>query len=225
MLTAERQRGLVYYRCHTRGCQGECIRETAINDTFATKLAQLDLSDTEWRAVERDIVRMLEGTANERPKERQRLTLQHAAVEDRLKRTTDAYIDTMIDKETFAARKEALLFEQATIRSQLAQIDMGNRSVESHAQKMFELTKRLSRLAISPTDDKYRQVLVDTTSNMRVQSKKLVIDWQNPFDRLISDRSVLTGCPERSDLRRVGIAEIIMRAAMEHADEETGADS
>lgn len=218
-LTPERQKGHVYYRCHTRSCSRPCIRQSEIERQLLQIVEPVTFSDAEWKLVEKEVDRILISIPDDRPQQRKATVLQIAASEERLRRTTDAFIDNLIDQETYTNRKEQLLQEQAALRDVLAKLDQAATSPRYYATKFFELTKRLSSLAISLPDERVREILVDTTSNLSVRSKDLVIAWRQPFDKLLLEPSVLLGGPNRGQLRTFALAHDIAKIAIEMSAE------
>ena len=219
-LTPERQKGHIYYRCHTRDCIGACVRQEHIDRQVMTAIEPLQFTDSELAACATDVDALLIANAAGIPRERERLALQLAALEDRIKRTTDAYVDGVVDKDAYLERKETLITERVALRSQLAQLDDGVGSWRKKAAQVFELLRALQSLAISTPDDRLREILADTTSNLIAVGKKLVIDWRNPFAAIRKSQLVLLGAPNRCHLRTGVTARIIL----DHAYEEESDD-
>jgi len=212
-LTPERQKGHVYYRCHTRDCIGSCVREEHIDRELIAATEPLQFTDPELAICATDVDALLIANAADIPKERERLALQLAALEDRIKRTTDAYVDGVVDKDAYLERKEALIVERAALKSQLAQLDDGLGSWRRKATQVFELLRALQSLAISTPDDRLREILADTTSNLVAVGKKLAIDWRNPFAAIQKSRLIPLCEPNRGRLR----TGVTARTIFEHA--------
>ncbi len=58
-LIAERQKGHVYYRCHTRGCQTSGVREDAIDTVLTELFSQAELTSAEIAELERLIPQVM----------------------------------------------------------------------------------------------------------------------------------------------------------------------
>ncbi|MFO1086531.1 MAG: recombinase family protein [Reyranellaceae bacterium] len=214
-LTAERQKGHLYYRCHTRGCTGACVREEQINAAVFGDAARLSLTPEQWKAIERDVDALLEARASDAPRERERITLQLAALEDRITRTTDAFVDNVLDKETYATRKEQLFSERLKLRAALGNVDAGHLSERQYLRKIFELGIALHSFTESAHDDKIREVLGEATSNLVVAGKNVVIYWRKPLQQMLAVPSFFLGGPNRGDLRTKDLAKIISDLAVE----------
>ena len=125
-VTAERQKGLHYYRCTKKlgpcglsgyireeilaGLMRENIRTVAISDEWAElMLAQIEV----WRREGADRV----STAAQRHRERL------AEIETKVKRLLDVFLDGTIAREDYAARKAEFFNEKAVLREKIAQIE------------------------------------------------------------------------------------------------------
>jgi len=214
-LTAERQKGHLYYRCHTRGCGGACVREEQINAAVFGAASRLRLTPEQWRAVQRDAEALIEGRAAGAPRERERITLQLAALEDRIARTTDAFIDKALDKESFAARREQLISQRIKLQTALRNVDAGHLSERQYIQKFFELGIALQLLTESAHDEKVREILGEATSNLVGVGKNVVIYWRKPLQQMLSVPSFFLGGPNRGDLRTKNLAKWISDLAVE----------
>ena len=196
-LVASRHKGHVYYRCTTRTCPTTCLREEAIDAALRAAASGFSLTDKQWTAARTDIETVLAHRTTDRTVELQNLSLAMAALDDRLGRLTDAYIDRVVDRETYLARKEQLLGERAAFSSSKASLESGEGGIRSRVEKSIELIKTLGNLPDLADDEKLRELLKDTTSNLAVCRKNVVIAWANPFNALVSDDVVTAGAPTR----------------------------
>ena len=210
-LIAERQKGRIYYRCHTSACTRVGMREDRIDQALARKCSGLRLTDAQWKSVQADVSHLLDKQKSEVPKARERIEFQLKAIDDRLSRLTDAYIDEAIEKDLFLRRKEELLKERASLRASLDTSDTAAMVTRDKAKTILELGKRLSCLADSPEAVKIDELLADATSNLSVREKELVVAWQKPFDELTAIDEVLTSAPTRGKPRTLVIARIIKK--------------
>jgi len=215
-LTATRTKGHVYYRCYTRTCPTTCVREELIDEALRVAAPELKLSERQWAAAQADLEAALVHLKSNRMQEAQNLTLSLAAIDDRLARLTDAYVDQIVDRDTYLSRKEKLLEDRAAFSSQKAALEAGGEDFARHLDRIFELAKALSCLPKLANDEELREVLKDTTSNLAVCGKKLVITWSNPFRELVSDDVVTSGGPHRDELR-TGVVRL-KNVLMEHLE-------
>jgi len=225
-LIAERQKGHVYYRCHSLSCRGTVVREEVIDNTLRTSAEPFKLTDEEWSAVSTDVDTILSYRTTDVALENRNLALGLAAVDDRLARLTDAYVDQIVDRDMYLQRKERLLGDRLALQSRKAGIRTQADDTRRQAERILELIKALGTLPIFDDDAKLREILKCTTSNLMVHQKYVVISWDIPFSRLARSPFVTAGEPYR-DRPRTGrvraLAEIIVRHC-EHSKQTNGAE-
>lgn len=117
LLRGEKQKGRVYYRCHHKGCAGNCIREDSVDGGLRRTLAPLRLAPAEWRYLERKFPRLKDEAEKDRQTARSVLALKLAESKERQERLTDALIDRLIDKETYQKRKDHYLWYRKRSRN------------------------------------------------------------------------------------------------------------
>lgn len=215
-LIAERQKGHVYYRCHTKSCPRTSLREEHIDAQLAKQALSLRLTDAEWALAKADIDALLDSRTLDVPIERGKIEMQRKTVADRLARMTDAYVDGVIDKETFLMRKEQLIRELAALHSTLSALNDAGATTRAAARRILELANRWSCFADSVSELEIDKLLADTTSNLSVSGKELAIKWQKPFDDLVKFES-LTACEGHRGKPRTAL---LARTIVEHVERE-----
>lgn len=209
-LIAELQKGHIYYRCHSLECRRVSIREDRVDLALADVTASLCFTESEWRCLEQDVATVLKQQRSELSTTRARLEFQRKAIEERLSRLTDAYVDGIVDEEMYVRRKEELLIELARYRALLANVDSSGQALRDETKKILELAKRLSCLGNTPSDQQVTELLAETTSNLTVRGKDLAVDWQKPFEQLLKCGDVPLGGPTRAKPRTSDLARIII---------------
>lgn len=130
VLTGERQKGHVYYRCHNRHCPATGIREEAVH--AALEAALQVLSSDQMPASE--LLPYLEAYEHDNAaKMNAKVTavkLRVAALEAREQRLTDAYLDQSLERDAYLARRSELLLVLTEARES-HRID-GDRSGRRH---------------------------------------------------------------------------------------------
>lgn len=127
VLSGEKQKGHRYYRCHTRGCptktfREEVLEEAMLNSWFPIASTTQDLDRLKDRL---EFAMKKEATTSEH--KQAQLRLRAAAVSSRIERLIDAYVDRVLDKASFDARKLSLLEEQRSVQEMIedCESDMG----------------------------------------------------------------------------------------------------
>lgn len=189
VLTPERQKGHVYYRCHTPGCVARTVREEQLEMAIIAQLTKLQFSDRDIETLRRQYE-----TWNVPAKlqaERKHLDLQLADLKDRQARLTDYLLDGTLDREAFTEKKRALQIDIARLEEELrTQDDKALSSAD--VDKFFELMKSLAGLYISAKPPIKRGIVENCFSNRVWTGENVELE---PSDRLIRARTdVLAPC-------------------------------
>ncbi|RMF34008.1 MAG: recombinase family protein [Alphaproteobacteria bacterium] len=197
-MTPELQKGHVYYRCQTRGCPTTTVREDRLETAIQSVLGRIRLRDQDidwleteiesWLASRSDASRVLT------------ITGQINQLQDKIDRLTDALIDRLIDRDTFARRKETLELELVRLREAKSEAERCTPK-PGHVRRFLELVKNLAQTYISADRAEKREIVETTTSNRRVQGKSIIIEpskWLAEAETAIAG---LCGAPRRTTSR------------------------
>jgi hypothetical protein len=211
VLTGERQKDHIYYSCHTVDCPTTGIREDRANQRFIDEFRYATLPQGIARSVEDEIRRMTSSKTVELEEVRKSHELGLGQLRARLDRLVDAYVDRMIDKEAFEARRSALLFEEVEHRERIAALSERPYGSPDHALEIFELSKSLYSRYISASREEKRDLVETTTSNRLVERKALAFALKSPFRQVAEAAKCSDGDPNRHDVRT--LAQEIIKVA------------
>lgn len=197
-LVGERQKGHVYYRCHTQRCVKTSIREDVFEQAVTQELMR-------WRLAPTDEVRLLAKMQELMAKRTaatdiQAIELQLANVAARMDRLTDALLDQLVDKPTFQERKTSLSQEQENLKKQLGECgkDDGHAAL---AKKYLELAKSLVlNHGMANQSQKARLVKI-VMSNCSLAGKKLCLQTHNWLCEVETTLHTLCGAPDQDRTR------------------------
>jgi site-specific DNA recombinase len=186
-LIAELQKGRTYYRCHTKTCHGTTLHEDDIDRAIQDCLAGFAFTDDEFGDI-RDLARELQGDeVHARDESLSVLHRDMGKCEDRLTRLTDAFLDGLIDKETFETRKGLLLVERRSLRDALEAPQE-----EPFGERVLKILER-GKTAYLGYDlalpEEKREIVRELTSNLRARGKNLEITMQNDFQTFVEWRN------------------------------------
>lgn len=201
-LIGERQKTqYIYYRCHSEACRGTSIREEFIADLLQKQLQLLIGDDRELREF-RDLVEVeRKNVTEETDKLRASFKLRLAKCDDRLTGLTDAYIDQMIDKDTFEARKLGLLGERRNLHDQVATMSIDDLPT-SNAFKKLELGNAAYSGYISGNTPERRSIIDLVTSNLIAHGNNPAIALKSPYQEIVNWRKAQDGEPCSGTPRR-----------------------
>jgi site-specific DNA recombinase len=222
-LTGERQKRHVYYSCHTPACPTTGVREDYVDEQLAEAFSSATLTEQEAPEVEQEI-RALTSSKTERFDEmRKSLELQRAQLQARLDRLIDAYVDKIIDKDAFEARRGALLLEEVQLKERTLALSEETYGSPDYALEIFELAKSLYSRYIFANADEKRDLVERTTSNRVVDRKNIVFALKSPFRELANRSKCTDGDPQRHDLRT--LAQLFADAAWSKGTRTDGGSS
>ena len=161
-LTAELQKGRVYYRCHQRKCPMKTIREDCIENAFETFLRSHTIDERLLLFTKERFLEWIDA-GNVDPAAR-RAPLEINKLDAKLSRLTDKLIDDLIDNETFQHKKKEILLEQEKWR-QCLQTLANSAGRRDRAEKFFELQKSLISQYANANDEEKREIVQISTSN------------------------------------------------------------
>lgn len=192
-IIAEKQKGHVYYRCHSRTCLGTSVRETALIEDLEGVLEKLKLPEKDLRDL-RDLVKTERANiASDTSAKRDELKKRLRMCEGRLEKLIDAYLDNNLEKELFETKKSALLKEQRRIQDDLNVKEIS--SVNEIILKKLELINSSKNLMKSSCMQEIRETLKEVTSNLQLMGKELVITLQFPYADVIKKHLSQIGEP------------------------------
>lgn len=113
-----------------------------------------------------------------------------------LERLTDGFLDGTIERDVYLGRKANLLEQRKLIEESMADANAGNEEFEQRLTKYLELLMRLSQsqklLKIADRFDLAKLA----TSNLRVDGKKLLVDWKMPVRPLANSQKLQNCSPK-----------------------------
>lgn len=187
-LIGERQKGLVYYRCHTRSCPTTSARETAVEARLSPLLVALQLDPGERAYLGEKVAGLKAGAKDSATAERRTLELQLRQLAAKRSRLADALVDGVFDRELFEERQEALLKTKRVIEDRLAGHDDNGAARAEQLADFLERLDTANSLYESGTTEERRQLLDCLTSNWTVTGK--AVDFTPlPEVQLVAERA------------------------------------
>jgi len=186
-LIGERQKGRVYYRCHTKRCLTRGIREDHVEDVVRDKLAEVRLAPAEVAYARAKIESIKAEWSQTREAQLRDTDLQLAKVGERLERLTDAFLDGALEREIFEDRKRKLLEERIALFDRKRALADDNEGPAQRLAKILELAESAYQTYESAFPAERRELIETVTSNREVAGKTLDVALDIPFS-LIADR-------------------------------------
>lgn len=217
---AERQKGHLYYRCHTRTCKGVCVREDAIEGALLQRLDSTRIPEEHCPALDETVGALVSRAHEESRTKREGLGLELAATKERLGRLTDAFVDGLLEKALFEDRKAVLLQRQREIEDQLAGRGQDERDMPARVRDYLELAQTASILYKTAAPSEKRELVLVTTSNRTVCGKNVEVTLAPGFRLIAEYAKNAYGGPYRYEPRTLDeLAQKIWAWVRENTDE------
>jgi DNA invertase Pin-like site-specific DNA recombinase len=200
-LIGERQRGHVYYRCHTPTCATTGVREESIDTAIENAFLALQSTDQEMRYLENWLRKARPEQEQLHREAVENCRLKLGQIRDRLNRATDAYVDGAIDRTAFETRKASLIVEEAGVKEKLNQLEAGCDRILAQLEKILERAKTASDMYKAALPTEKRDFAKDLTSNRQVRGKNIEVMLKRTH-QLIANRFVVTGGGPRRSIPR-----------------------
>ena len=169
ILTPERQRGHVYYRCHTKICDETCIREESLNEDVIATLKSMIIPTDRFK----EFVAALGNWLDKFPKTatEKQPHMEQVKIDGKRERLNEGYLNGLFSEQEFRARKAKYSLEQ-----QQASIEATNtqtrEQMAQNAREFLEHMKSLASTYLLTNRGEKRQILEILFSNMTVLAKK-----------------------------------------------------
>jgi DNA invertase Pin-like site-specific DNA recombinase len=172
----EKQRGHVYYRCHTKSCPPNSINETFLEDEILNSLALFQLSEEDYSTLQKNLDKL--STTETISSFQKSVRLELSKIEGQLEKLMDGFINGLIEENVFSHRKEKLEFKKIeTSKRSENQISIAEKI--ANTQKFLEHVKSVASTYVYANPSEKRQLIDLLFSNMFVFNKKVEIATQN----------------------------------------------
>jgi site-specific DNA recombinase len=200
-LIGERQKGHIYYRCHTRSCATTGVREEIVEAALRAQLCALQFNEEEKTYFAARITRLNAEWGDKQDTEAKALDLRLAQLNDRLGRLTDSFLDGVIEKALFEERKAALLFDRKTLEETVTAFNRQTHSIPDRLAKFLELAGDALLSYDSALPDEKRNLIKILTSNRQADGKNLDFRLSIPFSEVAKRIENSNGPPYRDTPR------------------------
>jgi site-specific DNA recombinase len=180
-LVGEKQKGHVYYRCHTKTCPTTAIREEAAKAKVSELLAPLRFTKEDLIEIDERWSDCKEEWKKDEANRLLRLKSDLSKIQEKRIRLTDIYLEGDLDKSLFDLRNNGLLMEMKDIEEKIRLIEMGQDDLMSNMENFLKLFKSAhSQYEFGLLDEK-REIIKTATSNRFVHEKNLDFTLSFPF--------------------------------------------
>lgn len=197
--SGELQKGHTYYRCHTKNCTRGGVREEAIEGSVAKFLLDEQITAPQSIALKTALERW--SFTILKPENSAPTTMQLGNLQNKQAQLLEAFLDGLIDKETFQTRKAQFLVQEKELYN-ISNKQLTNEQILQHAGKLFELFKSLYLTYSLANSAEKRQLLKILFSNRIITDKNVELEPRNWMRKATNLVTVLNGAHSEDTIRR-----------------------
>jgi len=190
-ITAETQRGHIYYRCTKK--KGNCVerhylREENLVEQIKNYLQKVSLSSQNME----EVLAELEKDELE-AKEQTKIIVQNlkkelSEIETKLEKLLDVYLNEVISTEEYTSRKQKILTQKLELQEKIRDFEQKGMSWLEPAREFVLKLNYAEKLRNSDNFAEMKTFLKNIGSNHILHNQKLIFCWKFPFN-LAAERS------------------------------------
>lgn len=184
-LIGERQKGHVYYRCHSQSCKGTSLREEAANDALLRGLGHFQSFVEKHPRLEVLLRKAIVTKQQNVDGQLQILGLKRGKLNERLSAVTDAAIDGIIDRETFNLKKNEILQACLLVDDEIADLKRGYVPIPPAARHYLELVNAFKNQASFDSMANAKEIANAVRSNLYAHGKSVALKGAGAIQRVL----------------------------------------
>ncbi|MEI2696195.1 MAG: recombinase family protein [Saprospiraceae bacterium] len=205
-MIGEKQKGHVYYRCHSKECPTTGVREELIEKAMLKSFEGIQLHPVEDHVLNELVEESQQNWAQTQNGLEESYKMQKQKLSLKFNKLTDAYFDDIIEKDALNEKKEALLVEQQGLDQKISQLSSQKEIIFKKAEFFLEFLKNLKKSYENGIFEERVRIIKIITSNLTIQGKKLMITMKLPFND-ITNRWNFSSCGHDRNRSRICTAE------------------
>jgi len=179
-LIAERQKGNVYYRCHTPECPTKTVRQEIIENSLLDYFSRFKMSDAEIQQLESILSENTKRNLAERDALKKESMLNITQLQARLDLLTEKLLDGIIDNEIYNEKKISILNQIAESKDKMSDLEE-KQAPEKDISELAKLLNSLHSVYLDANLELKRRLLKTVTSNLSYVPENLGISTYPAF--------------------------------------------
>ncbi len=201
-LIGERQKGHIYYRCHTKDCPTKTVREEVIDEALIEGLSGMNMPEPAKQELFSTVDLLLKNVAAVEKQRIAALNAERERVSLRLDRLIETYLDGSLDEEIYKEQNEKLLTKRKDIEHSIAEASDRTEHDLRETRRYLELAFDASLSYEVASKAKKRELTELLTSNRKVNGKEVSVELREPFSTLL-DAQGFSNCARTQDVARI----------------------
>jgi len=191
-ITAETQKGHIYYRCTKK--KGSCqekhfLREESLVKQIKSFLQKVSLSNQITKKVLTELEKEEQQAEEQAKFISQNLKEELVKVEKQLEKLLDVYLNEVISTEEYTNRKQKILTQKLELQEKIRDFEQKGLSWLEPAREFVLGLNCAEKLLVSENYAEIKTFLKNIGSNHILQNQKLSFCWKFPFNLAAEPRS------------------------------------
>jgi len=174
----------VYFRCHSRSCQGSSVRQDRIENAAQHVFGHFLLDESVREAIRIHIESKHATSSKDDTRQDNFSKLKLEKINSRLSGLTDLLLDSAISKEEHKKKRNDLLIEQARIEQTAASVELNKHKMQERLRPILEPQNLFTTEEKTPFLAKNREIIKSFTSNLLLRGRNVELELKKPFDEL-----------------------------------------
>lgn len=191
-ITAEIQKGHIYYRCTkpkgAKSCPSKYVREEKIEAQLTGIIEAINLNNETVEIIKDILHKSHEEEEQYHKQSLDALQTRYNGIKTKLDKLLDAYIDGAISKDIYMEKSKDLEQERSEINSEISRHKNADKAFFEHVEGFLEVSYQAPSLFKSSSPELKRELLKYIVSNLVLEEKKLVPTYRLPFNLLVEYR-------------------------------------
>jgi len=194
MITAETQRGHIYYRCTKRytNCTQRYVREEYLAKQIKDYIQKVSLCDDWASKIISELKKDKNGDAQSSRPQQQNLQRQLNLIENKINKLIDMYLNATISIEEYKKKKEKLLFLKKDYQERLKDFAAGDNNWFEQARDFVTSLNRATYIASEGNLESQKEFLKKIGSNFILKERRLNFETEGTFRLFLKDAPYLT---------------------------------
>jgi len=181
-LIGEIKKGIVYYRCRTKTCGINAIRDDLLTASVIENLRPLQMASKEKEYMRTVLGEMHAETQQQREEVIRSLAAHLGNVQERLSRLTDAYLDGVLDKNILQEKQKSLLEERKRIEGQLRIVQQRHDLMVERLKEFLDFAGSVNEVFVVAAPIVRQQILRRVALRVTLTEKSLGVVRNKAYD-------------------------------------------
>jgi DNA invertase Pin-like site-specific DNA recombinase len=183
MITAELQKGYIYYRCTKRltNCKQKYVREEELAAQIAKFIQKVSLSDKWAKQIIEELERDRNSSLLSTQSQQQNLEVKVKDVESKISKLIDVYLEGSLSLEEYQAKKESFINEKKKLQESSRDFAAGSNSWFEPARDFVTLLNRAEYAVKEGNLESQKEFLEKIGSNFILKERRLNFSTEGTF--------------------------------------------